>query len=159
MTENTNTYFVFQDILKGIYYTLNVDNTITIYEKNIELKIDKKEGLFFDIIGIPSSSTDKKVDIIYYLKNILNPFLLNQKYIKQSFDDNNITFIIYKENDSLLTIRQLIKEKEKLYIIEFENKENNLSNLLHISKETLKEINKLDLNEKYVDFSIGKVLE
>lgn len=157
MAENTNTYFVFQDILKGIYYSLKDDITVSTYNQNIELKIDKKEGLFFDIIGMSSSS----VDIIYYLKNILNPFLLNQKYIKQSFDDNNITYIIYKENDSLLTIRQLINEKkEKLYIIEFENKENNLSNLLHISKETLKEIqDKSDLNGKYGDFSIGKVLE
>jgi hypothetical protein len=154
MTENT--YFVFQDILSGQYYSLKDDNTITTYEKNIELEIDKKEGLFFDIIGMSSSE-----DIKFYLKNTINQFLLNQKYIKQSFDDNNITYIIYKDDNSLLTIRQLINEKKKiLYIIEFENNEKNLSNLLHISKETLKKIqDKSNLNSIYEQFNIGKVLE
>jgi hypothetical protein len=146
----SQTYFVFRDFIDNTYYTLKdkEDKDLTSIQETIELNDNKNKYLYFEY----NESINQIQDI--------NKFLLNKNYIKQSYNNDNITYIIYKESESLLTIRKLVNNKDKqiLYIIEFENNENKLSSLSNILKGKLTRKESTELIPTYQLFGIDKVL-
>mgnify|MGYP001032743322 CR=1 FL=1 len=141
------TYFVFRKYTDNTYYTLN-DNLNPIKEK-IELSDDNvKNGKKPKYLKFNKDNNNAPIDII-------NNFLFNKEYIKQSYSNNNITYIIYKDSESLLTIRKLDKDTNTLYIIEFENNEESLSNLFKLLEKNLKSS---DITSIYQQFGIESVL-
>ena len=136
-----NTYFVFRNYINDTYYTL----------KDYGLKpIKEKIELSDDIKFLKFNSNDAPIDII-------NIFLSDKKYIKQSYNNDNITYIIYKDSESLLTIRKIVNNGSgSLYIIEFENNKKGLSDLFELLENKLQNKNIISI---YQLFNIEKVLE
>ena len=132
------------------YYTLN-GNLINPIKEEIELSDDNiKKGEKTKYLKFNNNNESIK---------IINDFLLNKEYIKQSYSNNNITYIIYKDSESLLTIRKLDKDTNTLYIIEFENNKNGLSNLFNIlNKSHIIDKSSDDITSIYKIFGIDSVL-
>lgn len=150
MENNNITYFVFRKYTEdNTYYTLKdtdlnpIKETIKLSDDNVN-NVEKTKFLKFN--------NNNNIESI----KIINIFLSDKKYIKQSYNNDNITYIIYKDSKSLLTIRKLVKETNTLYIIEFENNNENLSDLFILLENNLE--NK-DIRSIYQLFGIEKVFE
>jgi len=148
------TYFVFRkytDNINNTYYTLN--GYLNPIEKKIELSDDNmKNGKKPKYLKFNNDNNTESIKII-------NNFLFNKEYIKQSYSNNNITYIIYKDSESLLTIRKLDKDTNTLYIIEFENNKNGLSNLFNIlNKSHIIDKSSDDITSIYKEFGIQSVI-
>lgn len=148
-----NTYFVFRDFINNKYYTL-INYDLNQIKEKIELSDDNMNNV--EKTKYLKFNNDNNTESI----KIINDFLLNKEYIKQSYSNNNITYIIYKDSESLLTIRKLDKDTNTLYIIEFENNKDGLSNLFNIlNTPHIIEKSSNDITSIYKIFEINKVLD